>query len=230
MVVGRLFGKGSPILCTILRSMTHHAVSHSELPLPSTATPTLNNIDHDPHENHNPSHSPPTTTSPETYVATNGPSPKQRFRVRTTDRGTKLEGSHSDNEASFSRTLRRRELKGIAKPEHGHGACTSNLDLLTMDGALQRIQRLNSLKPLSGTTNGGLKAVPGSLKKIGGSHAVVTENHCKVNSDLDMDVPWGMAKATAFSQDDSHVLRSRTASSHRVRPYIVNHKAVDKSS
>lgn len=218
--------------------MTQHVVSDSGPQtslLPSPTTPTLNNIDHHPHENHNPSHSPPTA---DVYASTNGPSSsiphsKQWFRGRTTDIDTRLEeSSHSDNEVSLSRTLRRRELRGIVKPEHS--AHKGNLDPITMDGTMQRIHKLNSLK-LSTSTNGGFKAaINGNMKKgsiSSGSCTIVTENHYhKVESEVSMDVPRALVRASAISKDDSHVLRSRTASSPRVRPYVVNHKVVDKSS
>lgn len=220
--------------------MTQHAVSSDSgsprlLP-PSTTTPTLNNIDYHPHENHNPSHSP---TSPDAYVTTNGPSsfsphPKlQHFRVRTTERGTRLESSHSDNEASFSKTLHRRELRGISKPEHG-AAHTGNLDPITMeDSSSQKIQRIDSLKQLStGAYRGHKTALNGSMNRkrsTSESRTVVTENHHNVHSEVSVAMPKALVRALVYSKDDSHVLRSRTASSPRVKPYNINHGVVDKS-
>ena len=222
--------------------MTQQAVSSSSsgppLPLPSSSssitTPTLNNIDYHPHENHNPCHSPP--TSPDPCITTNGPiSPTphlKRFRVRTMDRETRIEGSHSDNEASVSRTLRRRELRGIGRPEHG----ATHSDYLdsdpTGDRPLQKMQRLNSLKQLSGGAYRGLKtAINGSVKtkrrsSSSESRNAVTENHHKGHSEVA-----ALVRASAYSKDDSHVLRNRTAPSPRVKPHVVNHKVViDKSS
>jgi hypothetical protein len=150
---------------------------------------------------------------------------QQRFRVKVTDRSAILEGSQSDNEGSFSRTLRRRELRGIAKPEH---------PVTDEDKSLHKMQRLNSLKQLSSGTYGGLK-INGSVKKkrrssSSESHTLVAENNHRGHSEVSGGVPRALAKSSAYSKDDSHVLRSRTASSPRVKPYVVNHKVVDKAS
>lgn len=223
------------------RSMTQQTVSpdtDSGPPLLPTTTPTLNNIDYHPHENHNPPSHSALASPADTYAATNGPSsltphPKhQRFRVRTTERGTRLESSHSDNEVNFSRTLRRRELRGIAKPEHS-AAHTDNLDPITTQ-SYSSSQRLDSLKELSTSAYSGHKtAINGSMKKkrslSSESHTVVTKNHRNVHSEVSGVTPKALVRASVYSKDDSHVLRSRTASSPREKPYIVNHRVVDKS-
>lgn len=199
------------------RSMTHRGVSSNSPqeivtqatgePSHHTAAPTLNNIDHLPRDNHNPSLTPPIFL--DVHTTTNGPIlPKQR--AKTVDRDT--DGSLSDNEV-LSRNLRRRELRGTTKLEPSvpiDGPCP------TIDDNLQKIQRLKSLKQPSANgsfVNGGSEGSPMSA-----SHRNAVTNHR------------GDGTSTNSLKDDNHVLRSRTASSLRVRPYPVNHKPVNKLS
>lgn len=217
------------------RSMTQQAGSSSSPLGHSPTTPTLNNIDHQPaHENHTPSsHFPP--SPPEVSAVTNGPHsaaaavvvhhPKQRIKIRTgikirtADRASRLDASLSGG------NLLRRELRGIAKPD--------SLDPLAMDDTLQKVQILSSLS-VGGATNGSLKpAFNGSMiaKKSGASldsRALATSNH-KVDSEVG-GVGAARSMARLLVAEDSHVLRSRTASSPRVRPYVVNHRLADRSS
>lgn len=180
-----------------------------------TPTPTLNNIDHLPRDNHSPSslsfldlH---TTT-------TNGPIPPKQ-QARTADRDTDC--SLSDNEVS--RNLRRRELRGTTKLESSvlpidiGGPCPTIDD--NLHDNLQKIQRLKQ-QP---SANGNFKAsvVNGSSKgsPVSDSHRNAVTNH-----------RGGDGTSTNNLKDDNHVLRSRTASNLRVRPYPVNHKPVSKLS
>ena len=174
-----------------------------------TSAPTLNNIEHLSCDNHISSLTPPIFL--DVHTTANGPIPSKQ-QAKTAERDTDC--SLSDNEG-LSRNLRRRELRGATKREP---SVPLGSPCPTLDGNLQKIQRLKSLKQPS--PNGNFKApvVNGSSKgsPVSDSHRNAVTNHRG-------DGPSGNSL-----KDDNHVLRSRTAS--RVRPYPVNHKLVSKSS
>lgn len=138
----------------------------------------------------------------------------------------------SDNEVMSSnaqhRNLRRRELRGNLKL----GQSSSQMDGLS-DGMLQRVKKLNSLKVVEGgTSHSGLKMAPvnGSPRR-GGFDAHLVKMNYRGDSDSAVSMEATKSSLAHHVKEESHVLRRRTASSHRAKPYSTssNHKASSKS-